>query len=83
MSAMRRYLGGVATALLTLGTLAPCAFTQGTTGHNVMILFETSRRQRGAFTHRILSHHQLSRMPDVEIAAGPSGRGSGDGGTLA
>jgi hypothetical protein len=26
---------------------------------------------------------KLSRMPDVEIAAGPSGRGSGDGGTLA
>src|SRR5271169_1197683 len=40
MSAMRRYLGEVAAALLMLGTLTPCGSAQGVTGQNVIILLK-------------------------------------------
>ena len=69
---MSRYLGRVAAALVTLGTLVPCAFAQGTTGPHVMILLKL------AGDSEALSHigscliAKLSRMPDVEIAVGPS-----------
>ena len=69
---MSRYLGRVAAALVTLGTLVPCAFAQGTTGPHMMILLKL------AGDSEALSHigscliAKLSRMPDVEIAVGPS-----------
>jgi hypothetical protein len=72
MSAIRRYLRGVAAALLTLGTVTPCASAQGTTGPNVTILLQLAGD--GEALSRIGSclASKLSRMPDVEIATGPS-----------
>ena len=71
MSAIR-YLRGVAAALLTLGAVTPCASAQGTTGPNVTILLQLAGD--GEALSRIGSclASKLSRMPDVEIATGPS-----------
>ena len=72
MSAIQGYLGAVAAALLTFGTLTPYASAQGTTGPNVIILLQL------AGDSEALSHigsclaTKLSQMPDVEIAAGPN-----------
>jgi hypothetical protein len=71
MSAIR-YLRGVAAALLALGAVTPCASAQGTTGPNVTILLQLAGD--GEALSRIGSclASKLSRMPDVEIAPGPS-----------
>ena len=69
---MRRYLGRVAAALLTLGTLVPCAFAQGTTGPNVMILLKLAGDSEALSRIGSCLITKLSRMPDVAIAAGPS-----------
>jgi hypothetical protein len=72
MWAMKRYLGGVAAALLTFGTTTLCASAQGTTGPNLTILLQL------AGDCEALSHigtclaSKLSRMPDVEIATAPN-----------
>ena len=72
MSAMRGYLERVAVALLTLGALAPCAFAQATTGPNVMILLKLAGDSEAISHIGTCLTTRLSRMPDVEIAAGPS-----------
>ena len=72
MSAIRSYLGRVAAALLTLGILAPCASAQGTTGPNVMILLQLSGDSDALSRIGSCLAAKLSRMPDVEIAPGPS-----------
>jgi hypothetical protein len=69
---MRRYLGGVAAALLTLGTLAPCAFAQSTTGPNVMFLLKLAGDNETLSRIGSCLSSRLSRMPDVEIATRPS-----------
>jgi hypothetical protein len=72
MSAIRRYLGGVAVALLTLGTLTPDASAQGTTGPNVTILLQLVGNSEALSRIGSCLADKLSRMPDVEIATGPS-----------
>ena len=72
MSAIRKYLGPVAAALLTFGALAPCASAQGTTGPNVMILLQLAGDSEARSSIGSCLASKLSRMPDVEIAAGPS-----------
>ena len=71
MSAIR-YLRGAAAALLALGAVTPCASGQGTTGPNVTVLLQLAGD--GEALSRIGSclASKLSRMPDVEIATGPS-----------
>jgi hypothetical protein len=69
---MRKYVGRVAAALVTLGTLVPCAFAQGTTGPHVMILLKLAGDSEALSRIRSCLITKLSRMPDVEIAAGPS-----------
>jgi hypothetical protein len=69
---MRRYLGGVAAVLLTLGTLTPCASTQGTTGPNVTILLQLAGDSEALSRIGSCLASKLSQMPDVEIATGPS-----------
>ena len=70
MSAMRRYLAGVAVALLTLGELTPDASAQGTTGPNVTILLQLAGDSEALSRIRSCLADKLSRMPDVEIATG-------------
>src|SRR5215469_17200589 len=72
MLAMRRYLGGAAAALLALGALAPCVFAQGTTGPNVIILLQLAGDSEALAQVGSCLADKLSRMPDVEIATGPS-----------
>ena len=72
MPAMRRYLGGVAAALLALAALAPCVFAQGTTGPNVIILLQLTGDSEALAQVGSCLADKLSRMPDVEIATGPS-----------
>jgi hypothetical protein len=72
MSAMRRYLGGVAAALLTLGALTPCSSAQGTTGPKVTILLQLAGDSEALSRIGSCLAAKLSQMPDVEIAAGPS-----------
>ena len=72
MSAMRRFPGRVAAALLTLGTLAPGASAQATTGPNVIILLQLAGDSEARSDIGSCLAAKLSRMPDVEIAAGPS-----------
>lgn len=72
MSAMRRYLGRVAAALLTLGISVPCAPAQGTTGPNVTILLQLAGDSQALSRIGPCLASKLSRMPDVEIATGPS-----------
>ena len=69
---MRRYLGRVAAALLTLGALTPCASAQGTTGPNVTILLQLAGDGEALSRIESCLAAKLSRMPDVEIATGPS-----------
>ena len=68
MSAMRRYLRGVAAALLTLGALTPCSSAQGTTGQNVIILLQLAGDSEALAQIGSCLASKLSRMPDVEIA---------------
>ena len=72
MSVKRRYLERVAAALLTLGTLAPGASAQATTGPNVIILLQLAGDSEARSDIGSCLAAKLSRMPDVEIAAGPS-----------
>ena len=71
-SAMRSYLGGVTAALLMLGTLAPCASAQATTGSNVTILLQLAGDSQALSRIGSCLASKLSRMPDVEIATEPS-----------
>jgi hypothetical protein len=72
MSAMNGYLRGAAAALLTLGTLTPGAYAQGTTGPNVTILLQLAGDSQALSRIGSCLSSRLSRMPDVEIATGPS-----------
>jgi hypothetical protein len=72
MSAVRRYLGGVAAALLTLGTLTPYASSQGTTGPKVIILLQLAGDSEALAHIGSCLASKLSRMPDVQIATGPN-----------
>jgi len=72
MSAIKGYLGAVAAALLTLGTLTPYASAQGTTGPNVIILLQLAGDSEALSLIGSCLATKLSRMPDVEIATGPS-----------
>jgi hypothetical protein len=72
MSAIKGYLGAVAAALLTLGTLTPYASAQGTTGPNVIILLQLAGDSEALAHIGSCLATKLSRMPDVEIATGPS-----------
>ena len=72
MSAMRRYLRGVAAALLTLSTLTSGASAQGTTGPNVIILLQLAGDSEALLHIGSCLAAKLSKMPDVEIATGPS-----------
>ena len=72
MSAMKGYLGGVAVALLTLGTLTPGVSAQSTTGPNVTILLQLAGDSQALAQVGSCLAARLSRMPDVEIATGPS-----------
>jgi hypothetical protein len=72
MSAMRRYFGGVAAALLTLGVLPPCSSAQNTTGPNVIILLQLAGDSEALAQVGSCLASRLSRMPDVEIATRPS-----------
>ena len=69
---MRRYLGEAAAALLTLVTLTPCASAQGSTGPNVIILLQLAGDSEALAQFGSCLASKLSRMPDVEIATGPS-----------
>ena len=69
---MRRYLGEAAAALLTLVTLTPCASAQGSTGPNVIILLQLAGDSEALAQVGSCLASKLSRMPDVEIATGPS-----------
>ena len=72
MSAMRRYFGRVAAALLTLGVLPPCSSAQNTTGPNVIIQLQLAGDSEALTQVGSCLASRLSRMPDVEIATGPS-----------
>src|SRR5271163_1916079 len=72
MSAMRRYLRGVAAALLTLGTLTPYASSQGTTGPKVIIQLQLAGDSEALAHIGSCLASKLSRMPDVQIATGPN-----------
>jgi hypothetical protein len=72
MSAMRRYLGEAAAALLTLVTLTPCASAQGSTGPNVIILLRLAGQTEVLAEIGSCLASKLSRMPDVEITTGPA-----------
>ena len=72
MSAIKGYLGAVAAALLTLGTLTPYASAQGTTGPNVIILLQLAGDSEALSRIGSCLATKLSRMPDVEIATGPN-----------
>ena len=72
MSAMRRFPGRVAAALLTLGVLTPCSSAPGTTGPNVIILLQLAGDREALTQLGSCLASRLSRMPDVEIATGPS-----------
>ena len=72
MSAIKGYLGAAAAALLTLGTLTPYAFSQGTTGPNVIILLQLAGDSEALAHIGSCLATKLSQMPDVEIAAGPN-----------
>jgi hypothetical protein len=72
MSAMRKYLGEAAAALLTLVTLTPGASAQGSTGPNVIILLQLAGDSEALAQVGSCLASKLSRMPDVEIATGPN-----------
>ena len=72
MSAIKGYLGAVAEALLTLGTLTPYSSAQGTTGPNVIILLQLAGDSEALSRIGSCLASKLSQMPDVEIAAGPN-----------
>jgi len=71
-SAMTSYFGGVTAALLTLGTLTPGASAQSTTGPNVTVLLQLAGDSQALAQFRACLAGKLSKMPDVEIATGPS-----------
>ena len=69
---MRGSFGGVVAALPTLGMLVPCAFAQGTTGPNVIILLQLTGDGQALEQLGSCLAATLSSMPDVEIATGPT-----------
>jgi len=72
MWAMKRYLGGVAAALLTLGTFTLGASAQGATGQNFIILLQLAGDSEALAQIGSCLASKLSRMPDVEIATAPN-----------
>ena len=65
---MGGYLGAVAAALLTLGTVSPSAYAQSTTGPNVTILLQLAGDSEALAQIGSCLATKLSGMPDVEIA---------------
>src|SRR5580692_9963554 len=61
---------GVASALLALGSLPPCASGQGVSDVNVIILLRLTGDSRAMPQIRSCLTSKLSQMPDVEIASG-------------